>query len=72
MGLPIEIDLRVMVAWNKKYLALKEVVEGEHDFFEGGALMFFGVGFVGVIAIDDISSYDAIIKVESVAADIVC
>lgn len=72
MSLSIEIDLRVMVAWNKKYLALKEVVEGKHDFFEGSALMFFRMSLVGVITIHDISSYDAIIKVESVAADIGC
>ena len=59
----------IVIAWDEYDFALEEIMKEQENIFAGFWLFLFWVLFIVVIAVDDISSDEAVIEVEGVGFD---
>ena len=65
----VEVGEGVVVARDEDDFALKEVMQKEKNLFTGFKLFLFVMWFFVVIAVDNIAAYEAVVKMERIAAD---
>ena len=70
--LAVEVGEGIVVARDENDFALKEIVQKEENILTGFKLFLFIVGFFVVIAVDNITPNEAVVKMKGIAADSFC
>jgi hypothetical protein len=72
MAFAVKVSLRIMVSRDENDLALEEVMQKQQNFITSRQLFLLRVRPVVMVAIDDVSSHEAVVKVQRVGSDVLC
>ena len=72
MAFTVKVSLRIMVSRDENDLALEEVMQKQQNFITSRQLFLLRVRPVVMVAIDDVPSHEAVVKVQRVISDVLC